>query len=733
VAWAEYQERLPTKKEIKRWWSRWPDAGIAIITGRVSGIVVIDFDIKRGADPDELLEEYPTQLLVRTGGGGLHAYYRYPEGDVEVGNSVGEDGIDVRADGGLVVAPPSVHESGSIYQWLTDDEGVKPGEPPLAFLEERSSTTALVEFEEHWLVDVLAGVEEGRRNDSCARLAGYYFGKGIPTDVVIQHLRQWNTKNRPPRTGPTIDTETSESETQAQILLRLAAEIELFHTPDPEAFASVRVEDRLETWRVRSSNFKRWLYRQFYELARKPPQPTAVNAALEMLEARALIDGPERAVSVRVAGTEDAIYIDLVDRDWQVVEITSTAWRVTRAAPVRFRRERGMLSLPVPTKGGKLEQLKPFVNLEGQDDWVLLVSFLLAALRPAGPYPILVIQGEQGSAKSTLARVIRSLVDPSTAPLRSAPTDERDLMIAATGSWLLSFDNLSRIREWFSDALCRLATGAGLSTRELYTDAGQIIFNSQRPILVNGIEELAVRQDFRDRAVILILPTLSREKRRDEGTFRKELDGKLPEIFGAVCDALSVGLRNLPDVDLKVLPRMADFAKWGEAVEETLGKPGSFLRAYDRNRREAIELSVEFDPVARMVRQLAIDEQEWRGTATRLLELLHARQDPATVRSRGFPTTPMHLSGRIRRAAADLREMGVEVEFVRKGDRPRTRTVVIRHAPRDVVRSVRNVRRRGGKRSRGGRSADDDEQKRPKKRPRPKPMTGRLWPVDGGR
>ena len=112
---------------------------------------------------------------------------------------------------------------------------------------------------------------------------------------------------------------------------------------------------------------------------------------------------------------------------------------------------------------------------------MLLAAWLVAAFRPHGPYPILVLHGEQGSAKSTTARVLRALLDPNTAPLRGEPRDLRDVMIAASNGWIISFDNLSRIPHWLSDALCRLATGGGFSTRELYTDSEEVLFDAQRP------------------------------------------------------------------------------------------------------------------------------------------------------------------------------------------------------------------------------------------------------------
>src|SRR5262249_54004620 len=143
-------------------------------------------------------------------------------------------------------------------------------------------------------------------------------------------------------------------------------------------------------------------------------------------------------------------------------------------------RARGLLPLPVPVAGGMLSDLRAFINVPDDDDWKLVVAWLKAAFRPRGPYPILVLNGEQGSAKTTTAKVLRSLVDPNTSPARREPKESRDLMIAAHNSWVIAFDNLSHVPQWLSDDLCRLSTGGGFSTRELHTDADEILFESQR-------------------------------------------------------------------------------------------------------------------------------------------------------------------------------------------------------------------------------------------------------------
>src|SRR5262249_532918 len=158
--------------------------------------------------------------------------------------------------------------------------------------------------------------------------------------------------------------------------------------------------------------------------------------------------------------------LDLCDAKWRAIEIDSEGWRVVNEPPVRFRRTIGMLPIPEPVRGGSINELKDHIRLNERDDphgygFVLLVSSLLAVLGGRRPYPILAFTGEQGTGKSTLADMLRRLVDPHTAALRTLPRDVGDLYVMAINGHVLIFDNLSGISPDISDALCRLSSGGG--------------------------------------------------------------------------------------------------------------------------------------------------------------------------------------------------------------------------------------------------------------------------------
>ena len=464
--------------------------------------------------------------------------------------------------------------------------------------------------------------------------------------------------------------------TQADILIDLAQSAELFHAPDGTGFADLDINGHRETWPIRAKGFRRWLARSFFEATQGAPSSEALQSALNVIEAKAHFDAPERVVHIRVAGFDDRLYLDLGDATWRAVEIDATGWRVIDNPPVRFRRAAGMQPLPVPATGGSIEVLRSFLNMQSDNDFVLVVAWALACLRNRGPYPVIVLSGEQGSAKSTFSAILRALLDPNTAPLRALPREDRDLFIAASNGHVLAFDNVSGLPGWISDTLCRLATGGGFAVRQLYTDQDEVLFDAARPVILNGIEEIVTRPDLADRAVFLTLQPIPEEHRRPEQELWAAFDAARPRVLGVLLDAVVVGLKRLPETRLEKLPRMADFALWATACETALWPAGTFWSAYCGNRDEAVEGVIDADPIATAVRAVMATRTVWTGTASDLLGALAEVVGERVAKSKTWPDGPRALAGRLRRAATFLRKIGIEIGFGREG-RARTRTITI--------------------------------------------------------
>lgn len=476
--------------------------------------------------------------------------------------------------------------------------------------------------------------------------------------------------------GAAKSQEKKQPPKQADMLYRLArAELDLFTSPEGVVYAFARANSVRSCLRVRSELFENYLTALYYRQSRSLPSKQAKTDAQAMLEWKAR--GNQQEVCVRVGGHSGRVYLDLGTASWEAVEVDGDGWRVVKEPPVAFWRPRGLEALPMPVRCSEPWRLQQFINV-GSADWPLVSAWIMAALHPAGPYPVLALLGEQGTAKSTTLRVLKSLIDPGRAGLRGQPADIRDLMVGAANSWLLAYDNISVIQGEISDALCRVATGGGFAKRQLFTDDEEVLIDVMRPIALNGIGDVVTRPDLMDRALLIVPPVIPEERRRDEATFWREFEAARPELLGSLLGALSVALKRLPEVRLPRLPRMADFAKLAVAAEEALCPAGSvgFLSAYERNRSEATESVIDASPLGDALRQLVRADNRWEGSASDLLEILNQRVSESTKRSRGWPAAPNRMRSHLQRLAPSLRRLGVSAVYTR--DRARSHIVIER-------------------------------------------------------
>lgn len=465
-----------------------------------------------------------------------------------------------------------------------------------------------------------------------------------------------------------------------KLILILEQNAELFRDAGGECYASLTIKGHRETHKLNSRDLKDWLARAFWLSEARAASGDKINEAFTVLRAKARYEGVVIETHLRVAEHDGVIYLDLCNDDWQQVAITQTGWQIVESAdsPVRFRRADGMLALPVPVSGGSLDELRTFLNLRAEDseNWTLILAWLVAALRPCNitrfACPVLVTQDEQGSAKSTTSRLLRRLIDPNKADLRSAPKEERDLAISADHGRILAFDNLTHVSDALSNAMCRVATGGSFSARALYTDDGETIFDFQRPQMLNGIAEVVTKSDLLDRAILIYLPRIASSDRKLDRVIDREFEQRRPRILGALLDAVAAGLREMQrGVTLTELPRMADFAEWAVACEQGLGlQKGDFLRAYTSNTQRANGLAIEASPVAAVITAMIADCCQWEGTTGALHKILNGRlttdgENPE--RKFGWPKSPRGLGDKLREIAPNLRRNGVEVAFGERG------------------------------------------------------------------
>ena len=685
IAWKKHQEQPADGNEITSWFHKLKPWGWAVVTGTVSRRVVLDVDSDQGFEALFTRGfQLPPTLTVRTPRGGSHFHFEDP--GLSTKNFVGGTSscplinVDFRGQGGYAISPPTPG-----YEYV---------EPlPLAPMPDWLRALVIPGWTQ--LNEAIKVSNNGTRNETGFMLACNLRDQGFTQEETAPLMRAFAKAVRDKGLAPYTEqealqslvsaysrpaqTSTSEGSTlrsESACIIELAAKVELFHSPDETAYATIAMDTHQETWPLKSKEFERWLRRSYFQETGKVPRAQPVADAIGVLEGQAIFSGLNHEVFLRMAEHEGRLSIDLCNERWEVLIVDVTGWRVETISPVKFRRTRGMLPLPTPIPGGNLEDMREFVNLISDDDqWRLLVVWMMNAMRPRGPYPVVCAQGEQGSAKSTTVRNVRALVDPSVSPIRSEPREVRDLLISAKNSWVLAFDNLSYIPSWLSDALCRISTGGGFATRELYSNQDEVILDAQRPVILNGIEALISRSDLLDRSVIITLPTIDELHRRSESALLKNFEAARPRLFGALLTALSRTLICLPDVHLGRLPRMADFALLGVACEQALGWPtGSFLTAYEKNLKTGHVIALEGSPIVVPLEQFLETHSEWKGTATKLLQELSMLAGPEATRKRGWPASERQVGAQLSRLAPNLRAIGISVEKERFGHE-RTRLI----------------------------------------------------------
>ncbi len=613
--------------------------------------------------------------------------------------------IELRSTGLQTVFPGSTHTSGEAVEWsdgipthptTVDAEGLARAvchtaaasllarHWPNGARQDTSLALAGALLRDNWpsekaenfvnAVAVAADDEEVSKRIACVRATKEKLARGEEVTgwpsltealgvKIVTKVKSW-LGSAPTTTKSGHDTDDAEQEggqrkKQADVLVQLARDrCTFFHDSADTAYA--RTNDG-EVLRLQASKrFRSLLDKLYFDAHQSTTGNAAKTDALATLEGIAIHGSPRRPVFVRVGVGDAKIYIDLANDEHEVIEIGPSGWAVLTNSPVHFFRARGMLPLPRPVAGGDLNDLYEFLNVGHANDFVLIVSWLVAALRSQGPYPILVLQGRHGSAKSTTARVLRALTDPNLAPIRTPPREPRDLAIAAQNAQVLAFDNLSGVSDWLSDAMCRVSTGGGFATRELYTDGEEKIFSATRPIVLNGIDDLLGRPDLADRALMITLPEISPKKRRDEKGFWRAFNGSAPHILGALLDGLSRALRDEPTLTLETTPRMADFVRWASAALPAFGLSSkALINALARSKAEATAVALEGDPLAHAVLDLLNRVSDrWAGTASELLAAL--LRDARDTRHE-LPRAANTLTNRLRRLAPMLREVGVYV------------------------------------------------------------------------
>jgi hypothetical protein len=686
--WQGHVAALPNEQTRSAWLDRYSNHGIGVLLGAAleSGWILAAPDV----DDDRLLKlvlhllglnraERGAVLAGKRGKKGATIFVRAPKGlkTTVIKGAFGLGNIDFLAAGKMTVMPPSIHpDTGKPYE-IYGKSLLEVDFADLPEIGEREIKLLKVVIGSEYAITLIGG---NATHDAGVALTAILIRAGATDEEIttifvgllpedyggdsLKELPGWIKSGR----EKGFDKVDAEDDTVAAKLVTLARRegIGLFRDEahNDIALATLPHTGPAIGYRVTSSAVKLWLRHIAHRAWGKPVGANPLSEAIATMEAIGLFEGPSFPVYARVAGDSKSIVIDLGNEDGRMIQIGPDGWKIEGGVEYKFVRGAGFESLALPDRrAGGLRNLQKFLGLDDQN-FHLLLAFLINALKPAGPYFILLVEGEQGSGKSFFCEIIKRIIDPNKAVRLRLPDKPQDLMIQAKEYWLLSFDNASGMKAEMSDILCSLATGGGIAVRRLYTDDELHVLNYMRPFMINGISGYVTRPDLMERAIPIKLPPITEGGRKTEAELMAEFKAMLPAVLAELYDGVAHALKTYDEVDPPRHLRMADAARWIKAAEEGLGaKPNSIIEAIAIAQNEFVVDRINDDPLVMALRVIT-RHGPFVGYVGELFFRIAENQERTL--DKGLPQSPSRLSNQLDRMRPAMAKAGVVVEFLGK-------------------------------------------------------------------
>jgi hypothetical protein len=411
---------------------------------------------------------------------------------------------------------------------------------------------------------------------------------------------------------------------------------------------------------VESRAFKAAIRVYGYRATGRPLKSEEVAEIASTYEARALDPSSEvREVNLRVAKQDGVYWIDMGDASGRAIKVTPGRWSIEAKHPIMFVRAPGTLPFPEPVPDGKgsLAPLWEAINIP-KDKRAIVQAWMLECFRPETMYPLFMLCGQEGSAKSSTQTLLRALTDPNSVPL-TKPANEDGLRAMSSAYHMVTFENVSHLTPEMQDTLCSISTGSGGSVRRaLYANTDVNVVSVKRPVMLNSLTNVITRNDLLSRALVITAEPLKVSRTQEVLAARNE--AMLPVAFGGLLDCFAATLAKLPTATItETSGRLPGYRQLGEAMTQALGKEiGYFEQKLDGFVAEQRALAVEDDPVGSVVlNYLERKPTGFTGQMGALLSTLQVETD-----NRSFPQTPRGLLNALLRLSAGLRGMGIVFE-----------------------------------------------------------------------
>ena len=471
-----------------------------------------------------------------------------------------------------------------------------------------------------------------------------------------------------------------------------------FNTP----YLAVCINNHIETMPIKSNGkFKMWVCKTYYENQGQPISSETVSAICNIMQGKAFFGDNVKHLDLRISdGGVDLtnneglsnrwpIYYDLGDTGRHVVKITENRWSIEDSmdVPIMFRRYSNQLAQVIPSPDYPpdiFDQFMSLININDESTKLILKCYIISLFIPGIPKPVLMLHGEQGSAKSTCQELTKKIVDPSSILTLTFPRNINELVQQLSHNYVAYYENLSNIPDWISDQLCRAVTGSGFSKRELYSDDDDVVYQFIRCVGFNGVNLVAEKPDLLDRGIIIQLEFIPKKLRRKlKEDILPKFEMIRPQLLGYIFDILAKVLRvkSSGGIKLETRSRMADFEEYAEIISRCMGNADyEFIRAYHENKKLQTDAALEARPIATVIIKFMESQENWSGTATQLLEALESMATELKIdthRNSLWPKSPGALSRRLNEVKNNLRDVSILVGYS-KDSKTRLKIIEIR-------------------------------------------------------
>jgi hypothetical protein len=439
--------------------------------------------------------------------------------------------------------------------------------------------------------------------------------------------------------------------------------------------ALIKISNHFEVLSIEGSKFESYVSKLYYDKCdKKIANAESINNAISTIKGKALFEGQTIPLHLKVAWAnetnKDEIYYDLSDEKRRCIKITKgIGWKImNNQIEVLFKRYGHQAPQVEPSHDYDSKIYDNFIdslNIKNEKHKLLVKIWIISLLILGISHPILLPYGEKGSAKSTLQKKIKMLIDPSPLDLFSIYNDKTQFIQQLAHNYLCFYDNVKREPAWLSDEVCRAVSGGAFSKRKNYTDDDDIPYKYKKILSFSGINIIFSEPDALDRSIKIELERIEDEENIPDTKIEEELKQQIPALLGYIFDVVTKALEIKNSVKLKRLPRMADFAEWGEAIARALGyKPLEFLNAYFENIGEQNIEIVEANPLADAISKFIDYEMtSWISSPQTFINHLKDFADKNNIDSSKFPKNPQVISRKLNKIKSNLREFFLNFNF----------------------------------------------------------------------